>query len=327
MVTSTCAVAGPLPTMRRICRAESTGEFSQLPYLMAVWQGGLWVMYMLPVVPHVGEWTLMQPLAANAVNVCVNTIYNLIYIRHSRSRWRAAGRLAAVFAANGAISAFALIEAPTLPIPLWPNPSQTKQTTTLGIACTVLQVGMYGALRSLRIARESPRLRSPSTTRARTHIASLPLAPPPKHAAHIHPSPGAAAAAPLSIVHRVVRTRSVKYMPLAISVTCKLPTRDRTGPPRLTPPATTRPLLLTGPPTPVWNRGGQLWDVDSVRAPLEPSQRVHLDTQRAGLRALPRLAPHLPLLRALLGRGPLEGDHARERAGGGRTEQSSELAA
>ena len=160
----------PIPTVRQIIRERSVGDFSVLPYLMGAWQCGMWSVYALPWIPQAPgvEWALMQPLATNAVGFLLEVGFCLVFARYSRPGQLILLRLFLVISAIGAISAFALVEAPHLPIPLWPNPQQSIQTTTLGMSCVVLNIGMY--------------------------------------------------AAPLGVVRTVIRRRSVRYMPLGLTI-------------------------------------------------------------------------------------------------------------
>ena len=152
----------PLPTMRKIHREKTTGDFSPVPYLMSAMNCGLWTVY-AAVTP-----CKLQPLVTNAVGGFLEVCYLAIFIWRAPTRKRRSCMVMAMLAAILALvamSAIALLVAPKLPIPSWPDKDASKQTTVLGMLSIVFNIAMYAA--PLSIMRKVLRTQS---------VASMPLA-------------------------------------------------------------------------------------------------------------------------------------------------------
>lgn len=171
-----CAAAwllflAPLPTMGKIRRAGTTGDFSAVPYVISYLQCGLWAVYALPWVTP----CKLQPLVTNVFGCLLELSYVLFFIAYSPTARRRMRMILAFLAATVtlvALAAFALVLGPNLPLKPWPDPDATKTTTVLGLICTVLNICMY--------------------------------------------------ASPLAVVRTVIRLRSVRPMPLLLTLGCML---------------------------------------------------------------------------------------------------------
>ena len=118
----------PIPTMRTIVRTGTVGDFSALPYLVSCLQCSLWTVYALPSITPCKT----QPLVTNGVGAVLELGYLLVFIRFSRSaaaRWAMIGWLMILALTGGAISAVAILVAPQLDIPKWPDPDASATTT------------------------------------------------------------------------------------------------------------------------------------------------------------------------------------------------------
>jgi solute carrier family 50 protein (sugar transporter) len=154
----------PLPTMRKIHRAKSTGDFSAVPYLVSAMNCGLWTVY-AAVTP-----CKLQPFVTNVVGGLLEVCYVIIFIWRAPTRKRRSCMVMAMLAVVltlVALSAFAIYVAPELPIKPWPveNPPITKKTTVLGLFAIAFNIAMYAS--PLSIMRTVLRTRS---------VAAMPLA-------------------------------------------------------------------------------------------------------------------------------------------------------
>jgi len=158
----------PIPTMKSIIRAGAVGDFSPLPYLISMLQCSLWAVYALPAITPCKT----QPLVTNTVGAVLEAGYVVVFIRYSHERRAMIMRTGGVVAAVVAVTAFAVLAAPHLPVPKWPDPDASRTTTVLGWTCSVFNVAMY--------------------------------------------------ASPLGVVRTVIQRRSVKHMPLLLTLGCGL---------------------------------------------------------------------------------------------------------
>jgi solute carrier family 50 protein (sugar transporter) len=154
-----CAAAlflfvAPIPTMLHIVKTKSTGDFSPLPYLVSMLQCGLWSVYALPPVTP----CKLQPLVTNGLGFFLEMSYVYVFIVYSKARGQMILKLALTLGVLAALATSALLLAPKLNIPSWPDKDASRTTTLLGMECVVLNVMMYAA--PLGVVRTVIRLRS-----------------------------------------------------------------------------------------------------------------------------------------------------------------------
>ena len=132
----------PMPTMLKIRRDRSVGDFSDVPYLISSLQCSLWSVYALPAVTP-GK---LQPLVTNVVGAGLEFIYVLLFVAyaHPGKRWLVLVKLGIVVTFLGSLVISALLVAPGLDIPSLPA-GASHVTTVLGFECMILNICMYAA--------------------------------------------------------------------------------------------------------------------------------------------------------------------------------------
>ncbi|XP_078428291.1 bidirectional sugar transporter SWEET4-like [Wolffia australiana] len=155
-IISLALFLSPLPTFVTICRRKTVERFSAAPYLAALLNCLLWVLYGLPWVhPH-------SPLilTINGAGTAIELAYVILFLVHSEGHKRR--RIAAAFLAELLFVAAATAVVLNLPL------DHHDRSLFVGCLCVVFGALMY--------------------------------------------------AAPLSVMKLVIKTRSVEFLPLGLSV-------------------------------------------------------------------------------------------------------------
>ncbi|CAI5997629.1 unnamed protein product [Closterium sp. NIES-65] len=159
-VTALALFLSPVKTMRTILLARSVGDFSELPYVVTLFNCLLWTTYGLPVVES-GR-VLVSTVNGTGAFLAALYIVPFLALATRRTKIRTAVLLGVVLLLFGSIllTTFLAFHTPA------------TRTSFLGICAVVVTIGMY--------------------------------------------------ASPLDIMRTVVRTKSVEFMPLLLSLCCFL---------------------------------------------------------------------------------------------------------
>jgi len=119
----------PIPqVMMKVVKAKSTGQFSDLPYLLSLTNCTLWVLYAMPA-------GLFQPLFVNCVGAGLNVIWLAIFMIYTDSKLILALKILAVIAVCAAAEAVYLIM----------GSNGLDGTAIVGDVADVFNIGMYGS--------------------------------------------------------------------------------------------------------------------------------------------------------------------------------------
>ncbi|KAM0916799.1 hypothetical protein ACQ4PT_009939 [Festuca glaucescens] len=132
-VTAGALVLSPVPTFYGIWKNKKVEQYSAVPYLAALLNSMMWLLYALPTVqPH-----NMLIMTMSGVGLVIELIYIAIFLAYSvgAARRRVLLILVAVVAFAATVAALVLNLAHT----------HTLRSMVVGILCVIVETGMYAA--------------------------------------------------------------------------------------------------------------------------------------------------------------------------------------
>jgi len=120
----------PIPTMRKIMAQGTPGDFPDTPYIVALTNCTLWIMYALLK-------GLAQPLYTNVLGAVLNVAWIIVFMMYhnGKNRMMLLGKVLVLMALCGAALTAALM--------IGGDTSQGQQV--VGITADIFNAGMYGA--------------------------------------------------------------------------------------------------------------------------------------------------------------------------------------
>lgn len=137
----------PVPTMLKIHKTKTVGQFSDLPYLVSSLQCTMWSVYALPMITP----DHLQPLITNVVGGLLEYVYVVVFIAYALpgQRWIILVKFGTVISFLGLLVTTALLIGPSLTFPEWmikfSPPGASNVTILLGTECMVLNIVMYAS--------------------------------------------------------------------------------------------------------------------------------------------------------------------------------------
>jgi len=119
----------PIPqVIMKVIQNKTTGQFSDVPYLVSLVNCALWVMYALPK-------NLTQSLATNVVGASLNIAWICVFMVYTENRKNLIAKVSAVVVVVGAVLAVQLVM----------GPKTDSASSVVGDVADIFNIGMYGA--------------------------------------------------------------------------------------------------------------------------------------------------------------------------------------
>lgn len=118
----------PIPTMRKIAAQKTPGDFPDTPYIVALTNCVLWIIYALLK-------GLAQPLYTNVLGAALNVAWIIVFLMYhdGKNRMMLLGKVTVLMAVCGAALTAALVI------------GGTNGQQVVGITADIFNAGMYGA--------------------------------------------------------------------------------------------------------------------------------------------------------------------------------------